>query len=66
MSFATYYKFLERDDVCSSCGDLLDEQGDCYSCNEESPLKKPFVYEYAHEMISHPKSSLYRKITAKV
>lgn len=65
MSYEIYEKILiDREDVCSKCGDLLNDEGDCYSCHSESGNRKSFVFEYAHESISNPRCSIFRKVNA--
>ena len=50
------------DDVCHVCGDLKDEEGNCYTCSDEHiELRKDFVFEYAFEELCL-KDTLFRKI----
>lgn len=53
---------MGEEDVCLHCGDLKDEEGNCYTCSDAHIcLRKDFVWEYAHES-STQRNSQFRKI----
>jgi len=54
---------MEHLDFCSDCGDLYDDNGECFSCSPkyQKHERKVYRFEYAFESLTE-RSSKFKKV----